>query len=191
MLLVKCIVLVSLLRRSITADRRNIYHAVPGHMIRQSSFILLKIGSLVVSDHPLLHSQTHLNSTNVPLLIGMSSPAMYIRHQLTNFLYLSSPSHLMKLFDSSGSPSRNAVSPFSEKQKSKRDVTFMLDVPSCSCCFARSEPPTKPIAHLCRRAERRESISGEADLGEGKSQLAGSGEEEDLEIWDSLQDGLE
>lgn len=38
----------------------------------------------------------------------------------------------------------------------------MEEVPSCSCCLARSEPPTNPMATLWRRAERRASISGVA-----------------------------
>ena len=68
----------------------------------------------------------------------------------------------MKLFVVSGWPSRYAVNPFSEKQKSNRVMMFRFGVPSCSCCLARSEPPTKPMAHLCRRADRRGRISGDA-----------------------------
>ena len=70
----------------------------------------------------------------------------------------------MKEVEASGTPIRYAVSPFSEKQKSKRVVTGTLPAgtPSCSCCLLRSEPPTNPIATCCRRWERRASISGEA-----------------------------
>lgn len=67
----------------------------------------------------------------------------------------------MKLCDASGTPILNAVSPFSAKQKSKSDVTGMEAVPICSCCLARSEPPTKPMATFLRRFWRRRSISGE------------------------------
>lgn len=42
---------------------------------------------------------------------------------LTSFLYFSSPSHLIKLCDSSSCPRRIAVRPFSAKQKSKSSVT--------------------------------------------------------------------
>lgn len=53
----------------------------------------------------------------------------------------------MKECVAKGSPSLNAVRPFSEKQKSKRVVTLALaGAPICSCCFIRSDPPTKPIA---------------------------------------------
>ena len=52
------------------------------------------------------------------------------------------------------------MSPFSAKQKSNIEVTGMSDVPSCSCCLARSDPPTNPIAQFRRRVERREVISG-------------------------------
>lgn len=53
--------------------------------------------------------------------------------------------------------------PFSEKQKSNMVVTGTEELPSCSCCFARSEPPTKPMATFWRRAWRSWSISGVAD----------------------------
>ncbi len=52
--------------------------------------------------------------------------------------------------------------PFSAKQKSKREVTETEEEPSCSCCLARSDPPTKPMAHDLRRSCRRASISGVA-----------------------------
>jgi len=60
-----------------------------------------------------------------------------------------------------GTPILKAVRPFSAKQKSKREVTGTEGVLSCSCCLARLEPLTWPIAHLWRRWERRECISGE------------------------------
>lgn len=92
--------------------------------------------------------RAYLNSTNVPLLIGISISLMYLKQKFTSCLYFSSPNHPMKLALVNGSPKRNAVSPFSEKQKSKSEVTGMAGVPSCSCCLMRLEPPTKPIAHL-------------------------------------------
>ncbi len=68
--------------------------------------------------------------------------------------------------DAMGSPSLNAVRPFSAKQKSKRVVTgTWFGSPICSCCLRRSDPPTKPIATFFRRAERRAVISGVTDCG--------------------------
>ena len=106
--------------------------------------------------------RAYLNSTKVPRLTGHSISLIYLKQKLTSFLYFSSPSHPMNVVLANLSPNRYAVSPFSEKQKSKRVVTGREGVPSCSCCLMRSEPPTKPMAHLCRRAERSCSISGEA-----------------------------
>ncbi len=48
----------------------------------------------------------------------------------------------MKELEGSDWPRRNAVRPFSEKQKSNMVVTGTVGVPSCSCCLARLEPPT-------------------------------------------------
>ena len=53
--------------------------------------------------------------------------------------------------------------PFSAKQKSKRLLTGMEGVLSCSCCLRRSEPPTKPIRHFLRRSERSAVMAG--DMG--------------------------
>ena len=104
---------------------------------------------------------TYLNSTKVPLLTGHSTSARYRRTKFTNSLYLFSPNQPTKLWPANCSPSRYAVSPFSAKEKSNKAVTGSWGVPSCSCCLAKSEPPTKPIAHLCRRAERIWSMAGD------------------------------
>jgi hypothetical protein len=54
----------------------------------------------------------------------------------------------MKELDGRGSPSRNALRPFSGKQKSNMEVTGSEGVPSCSCCLLRSEPPTWRVRKL-------------------------------------------
>ena len=110
---------------------------------------------------------TYLNSTKVPVFTGHSMSAMYLKQKLTNCLYFSWPNHPMKLWLVNGSPNLNAVKPFSAKQKSKSPMTGITGVPSCSCCLTRSEPPTKPIAHLWRRADRIWSISGETSWRAG------------------------
>ena len=62
--------------------------------------------------------------------------------KFTSFWYFSSPIHSMKLVLARGLPRRKAIKPFSGKQKSKREVTSVAPVPSCSCCLARLDPPT-------------------------------------------------
>ena len=90
------------------------------------------------------------NSTKVPRFFGSFRSAIYFRQKFTKFWYLSSPNHRMKLLLARGLLKRIAVNPFSAKQKSKRLVASIEDVPSCSCCLTRSDPPTNPIAHLWR-----------------------------------------
>src|SRR5688500_9445057 len=88
------------------------------------------------------------------------SPSVELTYHFTSLLYFSCPIHPMKLWLACCSPMRYAVRPFSAKQKSKRDVTSTSAVASCSCCLARFEPPTKPMATLWRSSESNCSISG-------------------------------
>lgn len=92
-------------------------------------------------------------STNVPRLRGNFTLAIYFKQKSTRVWYLSSPRYWMKLLLERGLPKRIAVNPFSAKQKSKRVLTLTPLAPSCSCCFARSEPPT------CEEAEKRTIVS--------------------------------
>ena len=82
------------------------------------------------------------NSTKVPRFFGSLRSAIYFRQKSTKFWYFSSPSHWIKLLLARGFPRRYAVKPFSAKQKSNSVVTGIEDVPNCSCCLPRSEPPT-------------------------------------------------
>jgi len=151
---------------SITADRRDIDHAIPAQRKEVSILILTVIERgnaipLVARDledcawfKGATETITYRNSTKVPVLTGISMSAMYLKQKLTNCLYFSCPNQPMKLVLAICFPSLYAVKPFSAKQKSNRPVTGIEGVPSCSCCLTRSEPPTKPMAHLWRRAER-------------------------------------
>jgi len=86
-------------------------------------------------------SATKSASSNLPTAPSCDEQSCWDTYHLTNPLYFSSPIHPMKLVLASSFPSRYAVNPFSEKQKSKSVVTS-TSPPICSCCLTKLEPPT-------------------------------------------------
>lgn len=125
-----------------------------------------------------------LNSMKVPRFFGRVKLDIYPRTKLTSFWYFSSPSHWMKLLLAIGLPSLKAVRPFSAKQKSNRDVTFVAGVASCSCCLTRSEPPTCvkgtvnngcSCAGCCRRMMHHLRSQWRTCVGAGREVVASRG----------------
>mmetsp|Transcript_15430 Transcript_15430/g.58386 ORF Transcript_15430/g.58386 Transcript_15430/m.58386 type:complete len:351 (-) Transcript_15430:2605-3657(-) len=105
------------------------------------------------------------NSMNVPRLTGQSTlVARYDRMKFTSRFRFSSPRWSLNDASARSSPWRKARSPFSGKTKSNMSTTSS---PSCSRCFARSDPPTMPVNTCPLSFFRNASTSGVAALRAG------------------------